>query len=73
MKNKILGLVFILCGVALIVGGVIAEIAWLAFCFGTVIVGILLLFFMPIILLAPLTFGWAIGIGLIDKGFELIE
>ena len=73
MKNKILGLVFILCGVALIVGGVIAEIAWLAFCFGTVIVGILLLFFMPIILLAPLTFGWAIGIGLFAKGFELIE
>lgn len=73
MKEKILGLVFILCGVGLIVGGVIAELAWLAFCFGSVIVGILLLIFVPPILLAPLGFGCSIGMTLIGKGMELIE
>lgn len=34
-----------------------ALAAWLAFCFGTVIVGVLLLIFAPYILLMPLAIG----------------
>jgi len=32
-------------------------ISWLVFCFGSVIIGILLLFFAPYVLLAPLAIG----------------
>jgi len=51
-------------GIACIIAGffiwcvsVVALISWLAFCFGSVIVGILLLIFAPYILLAPLAIG----------------
>jgi len=49
------------------IGGGTAGVAWLAFCFGSVIIGILLLFFAPAILLLP--FEVAIyGIALIKNG-----
>ncbi|MDC9728769.1 MAG: hypothetical protein PSN04_05480 [Methyloprofundus sp.] len=49
------------------IGGGTAGIAWLAFCFGSVIIGVLLLFFAPAILLLP--FEVAIyGIALIKNG-----
>lgn len=57
-------------GVALMIGGVIAEIAWLGVCFGTVIIGVLLLFFAPGILLAPLLFCISIGTAFIAAGCE---
>jgi len=41
----------ILWGVAISVG-----ISWIAFCFGTVVIGILLLIFAPYVLLAPPAF-----------------
>jgi len=51
----------ILIGSALIIGGVLVEITWLGICFGTVILGIVLLFFAPDILLAPFTIGVGLG------------
>jgi hypothetical protein len=51
-----------LLGVGMIVGGIMVEIAWLGLCFGTVVVGFLLLIFSPAILLAPFTIGLTGGL-----------
>lgn len=48
-------------GVAIIIGAVLLEIAWLGICFGSVILGLVLLVFAPHILLAPLSIGIASG------------
>ena len=48
-------------GAAIIIGGIILEVSWLAICFGTLIIGIVLLIFAPEILLLPFSFGLAIG------------
>ncbi len=54
-----------LLGIGIVIGAVMVEIAWLGACFGTVIVGVVLLIFAPGLLLAPFTFGTAIGLGII--------
>ncbi len=54
-------------GAGFIIGGILLEIAWLGVCFGTVIIGLLLLIFSPGILLAPFTFGLASGLVLIES------
>lgn len=51
-------------GAGIIVGAVIIEISWLAICFGSVLLGIVLLIFAPSILFAPFTIGTTIGIAL---------
>ena len=56
--NKILGL-------AVIAFGVFLEVMWLGVCFGTVIIGILLLFFAPRILFFPFNFFLVIGLTII--------
>lgn len=50
----LLGLALVIAGVSICALSISLLIAWLAVCFGTVIVGILLLFFAPRILLFPL-------------------
>lgn len=57
----------ILIGSAMIIGGVILEIAWLGVCFGTVIVGIAMLIFAPGLLLIPFTFGVTGGLAIISS------
>ena len=52
-------------GAGFIIGGILVEIAWLGVCFGTVIVGLVLLFFAPEILLIPFSFGLVGGLALI--------
>jgi len=52
-------------GAGFIIGGILLEIAWLGVCFGTVIVGLVLLIFAPEILLAPFNFGLVGGLALI--------
>ncbi len=54
----------IILGAGMIVGGILIELTWLAFCFGTVVVGLLLLIFMPGILLAPFNIGFVGGLAL---------
>ncbi len=49
-------------GAAMIIGGILVEITWLGICFGTVILGIVLLIFAPGILFAPFTIGLAGGL-----------
>lgn len=48
-----IGILQVLWGTALLITGAIAGVAWLAFCFGSVIIGVLLLIFAPDILLLP--------------------
>jgi hypothetical protein len=51
------GLFYIAAGIGIWIVAITALISWLAFCFGSIIIGIFLLFFMPYALLAPLAIG----------------
>ena len=65
--KKIVGLIFIILGIFL-------EVTWLGICFGSVIIGILLLIFAPRILFFPFTFFLLIGLRLIyAKAFSDFE
>ena len=58
-------------GIAIIALGVSLEVMWLGVCFGTVIIGILLLIFAPRILFFPFNFFLVIGLTLIaGKNFR---
>lgn len=50
----IVGLLSFIAGFAVWGLAITALLSWLAFCFGSVVIGILLLIFAPYILLAPL-------------------
>jgi hypothetical protein len=58
MMKKIIGLLLIVLGVGL-------EIMWLGVCFGSVIIGILLLLFAPRILFFPFNFFFLIGLSIL--------
>ncbi|EXF96321.1 hypothetical protein HK44_021605 [Pseudomonas fluorescens HK44] len=70
--KKLLGLVILLCGLGVFVGAVAVEIAWLGFCFGTVIIGILLLTFASDLLLFPISIGFTAGTVIWVAGFALL-
>ncbi len=67
----IFGILCILAGVAVWGLAISVLVAWLAFCFGSVIVGLLLLFFMPLALLAPLAIGVP-GSALFVSGIDMV-
>lgn len=71
--KKLWGLVVLLCGVGVIVGAVAVEIAWLGLCFGTVIVGIVLLIFAADLLFLPIAFGFATGVAICAAGLALLD
>jgi len=65
--KKILGLAFIALGIFL-------EVMWLGFCFGSIVIGILLLIFAPRILFFPFTFFLLVGMRLIyTEAFKNFE
>jgi hypothetical protein len=59
--SKVIGLAFIALGIFL-------EVMWLGVCFGTVIVGILLLIFAPSILFFPFNFFLVLGLSIMNPG-----
>ena len=63
-----------LFGLAIIALGIFLEVMWLGFCFGSVLIGILLLIFAPRILFFPFNFFLLIGLRLVYaeafKNFE---
>ena len=65
--NKIFGFAFIAVGIVL-------EVMWLGFCFGSIVIGILLLIFAPRILFFPFNFFLLIGLKIVYaeafKNFE---
>lgn len=65
--NKLFGFAFIALGIFL-------EVMWLGFCFGSVVIGILLLIFAPRILFLPFNFFLLIGLRLMyAKAFKDFE
>jgi hypothetical protein len=62
--KKIFGIAFIALGIGL-------EVMWLGVCFGSIIIGVLLLFFAPRILFFPFNFFLIIGLSLIaNRNFK---
>lgn len=72
-SSRLNGYGLIAVGSAIIFGGVLIEVAWLIFCFGTVIVGIALLILAPAILIAPFLALSVIGGGFVSSGLELLR
>lgn len=56
-----------LIGAALIFGAILVKITWLGICFGSVILGIVLLVFAPEILFVPFTIGTVAGLAFITS------
>ncbi len=54
-------------GTGFIIGGILLGITWLGICFGSVVLGLILLIFAPHILLIPFILGFNIGIELISS------
>lgn len=65
------GLFCVAAGIGIWIIAISALIAWLAFCFGSIFIGVLLLFFMPYALLAPLAIGVP-GTALLVLGIDKI-
>ena len=55
----------LILGLAIIAFGIFVEVMWLGFCFGSIIIGLLLLVFAPSILLFPFNFFLIIGMTII--------
>lgn len=65
------GLGLILWGVALMVGGIVAGVSWVAFCFGSIVIGVLLLLFAPHLLLLPFVLS-KLGLRHFSLGVDLL-
>lgn len=57
---------FIISGI-IIVCAIIIEISWLAICFGSILLGVVLLIFAPHILFLPFTLGLTIGATIVSS------
>ncbi len=73
MIRKLVGLLFLLCSLGVFVGTIAAQLAWLGVCFGTVIIGVLLLFLAPPILLLPANIGFVTGAAIWVSGMAMIS
>jgi hypothetical protein len=70
MAIKIKGILQIILGVTVFIGGIVLGCTWVAFCFGSVVIGVLLLLFKPTVLLLPFSFGTVPGIALFYLGLK---
>jgi hypothetical protein len=71
-RSRLVTIALMMLGVVLIPLGIAAFISWLVFCFGSIIIGLLLLFLFPVGLAFPLIitqFGWE----LIVNGFYNLD
>ena len=68
----ILSLLKIVVGMIMIVAAFPVQASWFVFCFGTVIVGLIIFFGFPVLMLAPFLFLWVKGWGLVADGLEEI-
>lgn len=58
-------------GLGMVLGALIGQVLWLGFCFGTVIVGVFLLFVMPLVLIWPVMTGVPAGLLLLATGYAM--
>lgn len=73
MQKKLFGLFTMGLGLGVIIAAFLVEAAWLGLCFGSVIVGIVLLLFASHLLLAPFFFLFAGGAALLAAGYSLMQ
>ena len=65
------GVVYWIIGLGVIVASVVAGVSWLAFCFGSIIIGILLIIFAPNLIFFPFLF-IAVGVEIMKNSKKLI-
>lgn len=53
---KLASVARIILGLAIWVAAISVELSWLTLCFGTVVIGLLLLIFAPVVLITPMVF-----------------
>ena len=70
-RNVFVGVASFIAGYAICGVAITALLSWLAFCFGSVIIGVFLLIFAPFILLAPLVIATP-GVALCVYGMDKI-
>jgi hypothetical protein len=70
MAIKIKGILQIILGVTVFIGGIVLGCTWVGFCFGSVVIGFLLLVFAPKILFVPFTFGTIPGAAFLYIGLK---
>lgn len=70
--NKIYGLFLVCVALAIYAAAISIGIAWVAFCFGTIFIGILLLLFAPLLLLSPPMFVFSLGHAPMAYGVKLL-
>lgn len=68
--QKLKGIVSIIAGLSIWGIGIPLAITWIIFCFGSIIIGILLLTFSPAMLFGPLFMSGAFGLTFITTGTE---
>ncbi|MCX2979226.1 hypothetical protein [Candidatus Marimicrobium litorale] len=68
----VIGLLKILLGLVMIVAAFPVQLAWFGVCFGTVIIGLIVFFSFPVLMLAPFLVLWTKGWGLVADGLEEI-
>ena len=68
--QRIKGVFQILGGLGLFAFSITIGVTWITFCFGTIVIGVLLLLFAPAVLLAPFTFGIASGTAMLAIGVD---
>lgn len=68
--GKLYGLALMILGGLIVIGAAIVEVMWLGFVFGTLLVGIFLLFVMPTLLIAPFVIGFGSGSAIFLTGLE---
>ena len=66
------GIILVILALGLFGSAIAVGIAWIGFCFGTVIIGVLLLLFAPTVLLLPFAFLWALAQATLLGGLALI-
>jgi len=69
-KGKLFNVMLIVAGSVLVLLGITLTIAWIAFCFGSVVVGVLLLIFARIILILPLMIFSVVGWDMVRGGIN---
>ena len=72
MISLVKGAFLVLLGLAMLIGGLAASVVWVGFCFGTIVIGVLLLLFAPQILYLPFVASVTIGGGVVAIGSTLI-
>ena len=66
--QRLKGALQIVGGLGLWAFGITIGVTWIAFCFGTIVIGVLLLLLAPWVLLAPFTFGIVPGNAMLAVG-----